>query len=277
MPTDPILIVDDNPANLKVARFALESEGHRVWTAADAEGAVELLREIRPRLILMDIQLPGMDGLDLTRQLKADPATKEILIVAVTAYAMKGDRERALRAGCDGYITKPIDPILLPTQVADCLARAVHVPAVSHPNAVVATPIPNEADIRRKSDDHEWPDGSGRRILLVEDNPATRRMFRVALESAGYEVLEAADGGSALEALHRQPALIVQDLVLPDMDGLELARRIRDALGDAPLPILCVSGFLSRLDEARGLKGGFAQVLVKPVDVGAESPAGRAW
>ena len=69
MAPDPILIVDDNPANLKVARFALEGEGHQVWTASDAEEALVLLREIRPRLILMDIQLPGMDGLELTRQL----------------------------------------------------------------------------------------------------------------------------------------------------------------------------------------------------------------
>jgi CheY-like chemotaxis protein len=118
---DLILIIDDNPANLKVARFALEAEGYQVQTVNDAEEALVLIRDIHPRLILMDIQLPGMDGLELTRQLKAEPATREIIIVAVTAYAMKGDREKALLAGCDGYITKPIDTRALPSEVAGFL------------------------------------------------------------------------------------------------------------------------------------------------------------
>jgi PAS domain S-box-containing protein len=271
MARHPILIIDDNPANLKVARFALEGEGHQVWTASDAEEALVLLREIRPWLILMDIQLPGMDGLALTRQLKADPATREIVIVAVTAYAMKGDREKALRAGCDGYITKPVDPILLPRQVADQLARSGRVPVDA---ATVAAPVPaprhddtNGASAGGLSSATEVSKGSKQTILLIEDNPATRRMYRLALETAGYDVIEARDGGMALDALHRRrPALIIQDLILPDMDGLELARRIRAELGAAPIPILCVSGFLSRLEEARAVKGGFAQVLVKPVD-----------
>ena len=123
MATGPILIVDDNPANLKLARFALESEGYEVRTAADGEAALTILRDFRPRLILMDLQLPGVDGLELTRRLKSDPVTREIIIVAVTAFAMSGDRERSLRAGCDGYLTKPIDPIQLPILVGEYLDR----------------------------------------------------------------------------------------------------------------------------------------------------------
>lgn len=122
--TVPVLIVDDNPANLKLARFALEGEGYEVRTAPDGEAALTMLSEFRPRLILMDLQLPGVDGLELTRRLKDDPATAGIVIVAVTAFAMAGDRERSRRAGCDGYLTKPIDPILLPAQVAAYLAAA---------------------------------------------------------------------------------------------------------------------------------------------------------
>src|SRR5260370_76231 len=105
----PILIVDDNPVNLKLVRVLLVAEGYDVRTAADAEEAFEILQIWRPRLILMDLQLPGMDGLALTRRLKADPATREIVILALTAYAMKGDEEKALAAGCDGYLAKPID------------------------------------------------------------------------------------------------------------------------------------------------------------------------
>jgi len=119
----PILIVDDNPVNLKLVRVLLATEGYDVRTAADAEEAVAVLKTFRPRLILMDIQLPGMDGLELTRRLKSDPATRDAIVVALTAYAMKGDEERALNAGCDGYIPKPINTTLLPEIVAEYLTR----------------------------------------------------------------------------------------------------------------------------------------------------------
>jgi CheY-like chemotaxis protein len=114
----PILIVDDHPSNTKLLAFLLQSKGYDVRTAANADEAVASIAERRPRLILMDIQLPGTDGLTLTRQLKADPATKDISIIAATAYAMKGDEERARAAGCDGYFTKPIDTRQLPLDIA---------------------------------------------------------------------------------------------------------------------------------------------------------------
>jgi two-component system, cell cycle response regulator DivK len=124
MPGEPILIVDDNAANLKLARLLLGGEGHDARTATDAEQAIKMLETFRPKLILMDIQLPGMDGLELTRRLKANPDTKHIIIIALTASAMRGDEERARAAGCDGYIAKPIDVSTLPRFVADCIATA---------------------------------------------------------------------------------------------------------------------------------------------------------
>jgi CheY-like chemotaxis protein len=119
---EPILIVDDNPTNLKLARVVLAAEGYEVRVAVDAEEALALLDSFHPRLILMDLQLPGMDGLTLTRRLKGDPATSGVAIVALTAYAMKGDEEKARQAGCDGYITKPIDTRTLPGVIAGVLA-----------------------------------------------------------------------------------------------------------------------------------------------------------
>jgi len=124
MANEPILIVDDNVQNLKLARVILENEGFDVWTAADAEAALALLRTSRPHVILMDLQLPGMDGLQLTRQLKADPSTRSIRVIALTAYAMKGDEERAFAAGCDGYLSKPIDTERLPEIVRSHLLAA---------------------------------------------------------------------------------------------------------------------------------------------------------
>jgi two-component system, cell cycle response regulator DivK len=110
MAQETILVVDDNPTNLKLARVLLAGEGYQVRGAENAEQALVVLETFTPRVILMDLQLPGIDGLELTRRLKADPARRDICVIAVTAYAMKGDEERALAAGCDGYVAKPIDP-----------------------------------------------------------------------------------------------------------------------------------------------------------------------
>lgn len=118
-----VLVVDDNPINLKLAAHVLEAEGYRVDRAEDATGALTAIARDAPDLILMDLALPGMDGLTLTRQLKADPATRHIHVIALTAFAMKGDADRAREAGCDGYIAKPIDTRRLPLQVAELLAR----------------------------------------------------------------------------------------------------------------------------------------------------------
>ncbi|NVB78225.1 MAG: response regulator [Kofleriaceae bacterium] len=113
-----VLIVDDNPTNLKLVAYLVKANGYEVDTAADADAAVAAIRASKPRVILMDIQLPGIDGLELTRRLKADPETRDIAIIAVTAYAMKGDEEKALAAGCDDYVTKPIDTRALPQVIA---------------------------------------------------------------------------------------------------------------------------------------------------------------
>lgn len=120
---DAILIVDDSPANMKLLSFVLSNQGYDVRSAADADEALTVLGNFHPRLILLDLQLPGMDGLELARRLKGDPANRALLIVAVTASAMKGDEEKATEAGCDGYITKPIDTRTLPKLVASYLER----------------------------------------------------------------------------------------------------------------------------------------------------------
>jgi CheY-like chemotaxis protein len=122
MAGEAILIIDDNPINLKLEKILLGVEGYNIRTATDAEEALKLLTVFHPDLILMDLQLPGMSGLDLTRRLKTNPEFNGTVILAVTAYAMKGDKEKALAAGCDGYITKPIDTKTLPTVIANYLS-----------------------------------------------------------------------------------------------------------------------------------------------------------
>jgi CheY-like chemotaxis protein len=109
MVTKSILVVDDNPENLKLVMMILASTGYALTTASDAVEALRFVEQSAPDLILLDLQLPGMDGLELTRRLRSRIETQTIPIVAVTAYAMKGDELKALDAGCNGYMVKPID------------------------------------------------------------------------------------------------------------------------------------------------------------------------
>ena len=118
-----VLIVDDQPLNIELARAVLQAEGCTVDAARDATQALQRIAQDAPALILMDIQMPGVDGLTLTRQLKADPATRHILILAFTAFAMKGDEARMLAAGCDGYLGKPIDVASFGAAVMGHLAK----------------------------------------------------------------------------------------------------------------------------------------------------------
>jgi two-component system cell cycle response regulator DivK len=103
-----VLVVEDNAANMSLAVFLLQTAGHAVLSATDAESGLTLARDEQPSLILMDIQLPGMDGLEATALLKGEDATRGIPVIALTALAMKGDEERIRAAGCDGYIAKPM-------------------------------------------------------------------------------------------------------------------------------------------------------------------------
>lgn len=119
-----ILVVDDHPTNRKLAAALLEFAGHDVATAANAEEALAAIRAAPPALVLLDLQLPGMDGLGLAQRLRAEPATARLRLVALSALAMPAEIERALAAGCDGYITKPVDAERFPAQVEAFLSSA---------------------------------------------------------------------------------------------------------------------------------------------------------
>lgn len=123
MAGERILVVDDNPANAKLAAFVLSRHGFQVVTAQNAAAALASIAAQPPALVLMDLQMPGVDGLTLTRQLRDDPATRHLPIVAVTAYAMRGDEQRALDAGCNGYLTKPINTKTFAGQISAWLQK----------------------------------------------------------------------------------------------------------------------------------------------------------
>jgi two-component system, cell cycle response regulator DivK len=115
---EKILLVEDNEVNRRLAGFLLRSQGYQVIEATTAQVAFDMIRNNRPDLIVMDIQLPGMDGLEATTKLKGEPATANIPVIAVTSYAMAGDRDKALAAGCSGYVTKPIDKTIFLAEIS---------------------------------------------------------------------------------------------------------------------------------------------------------------
>jgi CheY-like chemotaxis protein len=121
MANEPILIIDDNPLNLKLAKRLLELEGYQVLTAANAQEAMRTLEFFVPRLILMDFQMPTMDGIELTRWVKEDSRLRRIIVLMLSSNDQKGDEQKARQAGCDGYLSKPIDTLALPGIVAGYL------------------------------------------------------------------------------------------------------------------------------------------------------------
>jgi CheY-like chemotaxis protein len=123
MPIARVLVIEDNPMNMELSIDLLRVQGHEVLAARTADEALSLLQQVIPDLILMDIQLPGLSGLDLTKRLREDGRTKAVPIIAITAYAMMGDAEKAFEAGCDGYIPKPINFQQFAQVVEDVLRR----------------------------------------------------------------------------------------------------------------------------------------------------------
>jgi CheY-like chemotaxis protein len=128
MANETILVVDDAPVSLKLTDILLRKEGYRVHATSDAEQALALLHSLHPDMMLVDIQLPGMNGLELTRRIKQDSRTRDIIVVALTACAMKGDDDQAFKAGCDGYITKPIETLTLANKVREYLKHRTAAP-----------------------------------------------------------------------------------------------------------------------------------------------------
>jgi len=162
--SNAVLIVDDTPVNLKLVRVLLSRQGFDVRTANTAEEALELAQTFRPALVLADIQLPGMDGLEMTRRLKAAPETRDTVVLALTAFAMKGDEEKAFEAGCDGYITKPIDTRTFPDLIRKYLANA----NAAQGNSAPARPAAPQS--ARQSFLAEGMEQSGRLIASLGSN-----------------------------------------------------------------------------------------------------------
>ena len=248
-----ILIVEDNPANLELMTYLLRAFGHVPLTALDGEEGLAAARREKPELIVCDIQLPGMDGHGVARAIKAEAALGSIPLVAVTALAMVGDRERVLASGFDGYISKPIDP---ETFVA-------HVEAFLRPDqrSSRAAPEANTPPAIPAKTKHIT-------ILAVDDQPLNLSLKRSILEPLGYVVLTANGMAQALEqARETPPDLIVSDLNMADGNGFDFIKAVKadPRLKHVPF-VFITSTCCDESSRAKGLALGAERFLFRPLE-----------
>jgi DNA-binding response OmpR family regulator len=254
MPT--LLLVEDNNLNREMFSRRLERKGFRVLGAADGREAVAKAQSERPDLVLMDLSLPIVDGWEATRRLKANPATQHLPVIALTAHAMVGDREKALQAGCDDYETKPVDLARLLGKINALLRSDAGRPA-ARTQAPRPTPTTHPAA----------PQAGGPAILVVDDNQLNRDMLSRRLQREGYEVLLARDGREALACLDRADCdLVLLDMMMPQMNGLEVLARIRATRSLVELPVVVVTAKGQSEDMVAALNLGANDYVTKPFE-----------
>jgi two-component system cell cycle response regulator DivK len=265
MDGEPILIVDDTPVNLKLTRMLLVNEGYSVATAASAEEALELLRSYHPRLILADIQLPGMDGLEMTRRIKKHPATRNIAVVALTAFAMKGDEQKAMDAGCDGYITKPIDTRTLGEKIRQLLSVRGESDKAAVPAALERETIPAaEMQTLRHSFLQEGQERTRQMLVDLDDEFHSKEAARTVHQwvgTAGYlGYMPLARQAREVEALLRERPVDAAQ-ARESLTNLLLAFSTPREAQDTPIPEAIVRALRGKCAAIVGLPAHETQLL----------------
>jgi len=248
-----ILVVEDSPDIRVLIRMLLEAAGHDVLTASDGRAGVDAVRAERPDLVLMDLSLPVISGWEAAKEIKEDPAIRSTPIVAVTAHAMHGDRERALAAGCDGFIPKPIDEETFEELVRSYLRRPpAEETALSDPPRL---PVPSAS--KRGAE--------GGRILVVDDHEEVAELIRHDLESEGHEVVVARSPEQVAEiaAGDRQFDLAIVDVMLGPDSGYDLTADLVSRANEY-LPVLLVTA--GEIDREKGFAAGADDFIAKPLD-----------
>jgi two-component system cell cycle response regulator len=257
MPTR-ILIIEDNEANLELMRYLVEAFGHSTITATDGEEGLRLALDALPELIICDVQLPRIDGIDLARRLKSNGATRGLHLIAVTSYAMVGDRDKMLAAGFDGYLSKPIDPESFVAQVEAFLPSGSRSAAPPMPRQEPAVPVAMPP----------VPAPGGPLILLVDNTTANISHLRCLLEPLGYGVAAATDVAAALQVTREvAPDLILTDVHMPARNGFDLLRTLKGDARLASIPVIVLTSTAWRSsDRDQAIALGACRFLVRPID-----------
>jgi len=265
-----ILVIEDNPENLELIRYLVAAFGHQPLLARNGLEGLQIAADESPDLILCDIQLPDLDGMEVARRLRADSRLAGIPRVAVTALAMVGDRERILASGFDGYLAKPIAPesfladvsrYLSPRGWGATAAEEAPQPMLgSRPPEPPLNPVPAAAPERRSA-------SAKGRILVVDDSHSNRNLTRIVLEAAGYQVSEAASLREAQAAMTSHFDLIVSDVHMPGGNGLDLLEATRRDSCNSSIPfVFLTSSLLFEQDRVAAIVRGAAAFIPRPVE-----------
>ncbi|HTU82189.1 MAG TPA: response regulator [Candidatus Acidoferrales bacterium] len=244
-----ILVVDDNAPNRELALYVLGAFGYQAEGAVDGLAGLEAATTGRFDLILLDILMPGIDGYEFARRFRVRDEFREVPVVAVTALAMAGDRERILESGMNGYIAKPIEPRTFIQAVEEYLPESKRA-SVTREKGSPPDPVPAEPD--------------GPVVLVVDDVLDNLAFIRAALSPSGYRVIDASSVDEAIALVERvAPALVICDLHMPRRDGFDMLRSIR-ARADVPFVFISSTGW-ERSDRQRGMDAGVTTFLERPI------------
>ena len=250
-----ILIIEDNPANIELMVYLLNAFGYIPFQAYNGEEGVETARREVPDLIICDIHLPKMDGYGVLQQLKNEAPLRHIPVVAVTALAMVGDREKLLDAGFDGYIAKPIEPEAFIGQIEKFMRADLR-----------SSPNPAESAAMAKDLAVSVPAKQGR-ILVVDDVLANREFIRSTLEPSGYEVVLADSVKRGMARVKESDFdLILCDLHMPDKYGIDFILAIKADSHLQAVPFVFISASMIEAEYQRGLQHGAVRFIQRPIE-----------
>ncbi len=259
--TARILVVDDIRTNIKVLEAKLTSEYYEVITAASGPEALEAAAAQKPDLILLDVMMPGMDGFEVCRRLKADPETAHVPVIMVTALGDPEDRVQGLSAGADDFLTKPVDDTAMFARVRSLLRVKLMLDELrmrertSATLGVISPPVPNVQE-----------DYASANLLLVEDNPRDQLRLQRMIEGQ-FQIEMTADGADALNrARNKEYDSVVVSLALQNPDGLRLCSQFRTTEETRNVPILLLVGPDDQKQLVKGLEIGVTDYVVRPID-----------
>jgi len=269
-----LLLIEDNELNRDMLSRRLQRLGYEVLVAVDGQRGVAMAQLERPDLVIMDLSLPGIDGWEATRLLKADPETAGIRIVALTAHAVSSDREHAIAAGCDDYDTKPVDLPRLLGKIERLLGITPQGSVIPLPPAQApapAAPEPRPSPVvsgGQAASSTPAPASRGIKLLIVEDNELNRDMLSRRLRRHGYEIVIALNGEQGVEMAQSElPALILMDMSLPGLDGWEATRLLKAAPDTHSIPIIALTAHAMTSDRDKAMAAGCDDYDTKPVEI----------
>lgn len=250
-----VLVIEDNAINLELLVYALKAFGHEVQSAMSATRGLEMVRDAQPAIILCDIQMPGMDGYQFAATLKADPTLNHIPLIGVSALAMVGDRDKAMLAGFDDYLPKPVDFEALQAR----LQRFGIVPGKASGWKGASTHEPSASP----------PPGRPEKILIVDDVSWNLDIKKCLLEPLGYTVFTAPDTDKAMAlALRERPMLIISDVGMREGTGYDFITRVKAEPGLRGIPFIFLTAtHATEADQQRGLALGANRYLLRPIDM----------